>query len=133
MAFYRTKRVELAEFDPKWSESFVLVKTTGLQDIFNKKKEIGHKNQEVQKLQKLSEKPGVTAEELEEYDTKATKLAGEIVALTYKMVSDVFVSGMIYDNDEDKTRPLLAEELKEFDSEVLKKVIEELTGNVPKA
>lgn len=133
MAFYRTKRIDLSEFDPKWNESFILVKTSGLQQVFDIQRNITKKQGVIKTLSKIIEDPQSTDEQVEKAESDIMKESEAIVALTYRIIEDAFVSGMIYDNDEQKTRPLLREEIKLLDTEITKSIIGSIQGEVPKA
>lgn len=133
MAFYRTKRIDLAEFDPKWNESFLIVKTSGLQQVFDLQKNITKRQATIKQLSAIVENPESSEIEVENAEKKIIEESQSIVALTYKIIEDAFVSGMIYDNDEEKTRPLLREEIKLLDTEITKAIIGRIQGEVPKA
>ena len=133
MAFYRTKRIDLSAFDPKWNESFVIVKTSGLQQVFDLQKAITQKQSVLKELSEKLESSDITEKDSAKYEKQIIEESQNIVSLTYKIIEDSFVSGMIYDNDEQKARPLLREEIKLLDTEVTKTIIGNIQGEVPKA
>lgn len=104
MAIKRQKRIDLHQFDPAWEGCFILIYTLPEAYVYTFKKEMVVLQSALGKI---------------EDEAKAFEAADAIVTKVRGVLSDNFAGGQIYDIDLKDKRPLVKEDLAEFDSEVL--------------
>lgn len=122
--FSRRKKISLAQFEDRWVNSFVEVRMTGMQQILNQQIAIGKVSKELQKLDQNDNS--------DETETKAMQLSQELIDKTIDIIRSRFVGGMVFDENTNEDRQLSIDEIGEFDNEVLKYIISQITGSVPK-
>jgi len=127
----RKVRVDLAEFDSDWKDSYILLYTGGVQDQLDTGKKLRKNAREEKRITDLKS-DSKDEKYIEEQDKKLDELAKDIFNIFYDSVSEHFLGGQIYDFDLKANRELKKEDIVSFDIEVIKKAYSRLVGNVEK-
>lgn len=127
----RKIRVDLSQFDPDWQDCFILLVSAGIDDQLGLQKHIRKIEREQKEIdKKIKEiKEDKKIQELEDKSDELTKKMGYVI---YDQVEQHFLSGIIYDFDEKKSREMKKEDIRALDLEVIKFVYGRLAGVLEK-
>lgn len=127
----RKLRVDLSSFDPEWQDCYILLSSSGIEDQLNLQKKIRHIERDQKKIEKQIEIEEVEQlkEDLEDRLDDLTKDLGMII---YDEIKRHFISGIIFDFDEKKSREMTLSDINSLDLEVIKSVYSRLAGVLEK-
>lgn len=146
----RKIKVDLSSFDSAWTDSFVLISTSGFNDqkdfairlskVDREREKLSRAHKKAQrKLDKLIEAGKDAGDEYDALEKEEDTLYNESEKASLKtydfMQKEViprFISGKIVDGDTGKLRDMVKEDLVEFDLEVFTEIARRVAGQTSK-
>lgn len=105
MAIRRQMRINLAEYDPSWNESYIILYSKTYEDI---------------------ERAKIKADELAKRGTMDDGL--ETIKVMIQNIEDSFVKGIIFDSDLNQNRELVKEDIKQLPLDVIRDLNQHVMG-----
>lgn len=142
MKYFRQKRIDLTDIDARWNGCYLMIGTKGFMEVQALQREISKIQNKLElneikqrkarrKLEDVSLEDEAIAD-LGALQNENIDLSSELIRLFVNITKENFISGLVYDNDMEATRPATAEDIEGFDNETLTRTVGAVLGNVEK-
>lgn len=126
MSIARTRRIELTEYDPLWKDCFILLKMMSFRETIDLQKEVRASERSIYKADKAFRKLDDDSPDYEKLQDELDKVNAEHMGLLVKIIQRNLKGGKIHDGE--NLRDIIAEDIEDFDIELITEFIAVLSG-----